>query len=547
MFLKAGPDGSVQSVQQRPRRFLEAAAETAVFWDVDSCPNPSDDDILDYSLIDCNIISALQDHGYLGDVTIRAFSESNIIRDELFGTTGITLVPTDEGNRAEQIMHDMCLWITGHHRKQRANLMIISGAISNDLPRFVERIALLRSIGFNVIIAQPEIPSEALLSYVSDVWLWETLAAGGPSYNQTGSSQDDTVVFWDVEECPVADDTRLSVVYDNIISALENMGYHGRVSVTVYCPGDKLKHFAPFTTHVIGDQGSRADVIFRDVLDLASRRSEASNVMIISRGISEDSVYAKGLHLLRSLNYKVLLASPQSPSGEVLETVVAARWLWESLSAGGPPMDQTGSSQVVPQRVSSIVVSQTSASKQRVDNSFLFAAAVFWDVEDCPVALGLSPSLICDNIRSVLESKDFGYPGTVSFTAYGERNKLPDDFTSAGITFIPAGDREARATRIFEDLFTWAKTRREPSNFLIISRDITQDSAYAIAFQNLWLRRKNLLLAQPSSSGEDLGTVAAQWLWESLSSGGPPLTHSAPYGRRWPPLWNITSQANRRD
>lgn len=67
-----------------------AAAETAVFWDVDSCPNPSASD-LDVSLIDANIRSALQEHGYLGDVTIRAFSESNIISEEFLGTN-ITFV-----------------------------------------------------------------------------------------------------------------------------------------------------------------------------------------------------------------------------------------------------------------------------------------------------------------------------------------------------------------------------------------------------------------------------------------------------------------------
>lgn len=96
----------------------------------------------------------------------------------------------DERDRAEQIMGDLYLWVTGHCK--RANLMIISRHISDDLPTFVERITLLRSLGYHVIIAQPEKPSEALLSYVSFVWPWENLAAGRPPYDQTGSSQDDS-------------------------------------------------------------------------------------------------------------------------------------------------------------------------------------------------------------------------------------------------------------------------------------------------------------------------------------------------------------------
>lgn len=67
---------------------------------------------------------------------------------------------------------------------------------------------------------------------------------------------------------------------------------------------------------------------------------------------------------------------------------------------------------------------------------------------------------------------------------------------------------------------------RKPSNLMIISRDITQDSAYEMAFCILKLLHYNLLLAQPSSSGVVLPTC-------KMALGVPTIIP-----RR--PLWNMT-------
>lgn len=46
-----------------------------------------------------------------------------------------------------------------------------------------------------------------------------------------------TVVFWDVDECPIPEDLDPQSVYQNIRTALANKGYHGEVSIMAF--GDR--------------------------------------------------------------------------------------------------------------------------------------------------------------------------------------------------------------------------------------------------------------------------------------------------------------------
>ncbi|CAA7060431.1 unnamed protein product [Microthlaspi erraticum] len=491
-------------------------AETAVFWDVGSCPIPRG---VHLDTVYENIRSALANQGYRGNVTIGAFGARNKIRDDFFDA-GIIFIPAeeeDERDRVDQIMEDVYMWaIDIDHRSKPSNLLIISGDISDDLVTHAERSSHLKCENHNVLIAQRKKPSETLLNHVSFVWLRESLLAGGPphDHSQVDRSQVDTVVFWDVMDCPVASDIKPSVICDNIRSALKNMGYHGDVSFKAYGPLDKID-FTPLATHVSAHL--RTSVMFRDVLESAMKSDSKPsnlNLMILSRDMSEESAYGKAFHFLRSLNHNVLLAHPQiAPPGYLIENVTA-RWIWETLASGGAPT----SSQVFSKRVSS-----------RYDVSQSIAIAVFWDVWGCHVPDGLHPRLIRTKITSAL--KDNGYTtGRVSFTAYGERNRNWDDFTSAGIMVVPAGNKHARATRIFDDVLTWAKKRREPSNVMIIvSSYISQDPAFVVAFDVLRSLNHNVLLALPqSSSGELPITVAAQWLWETLAAGGPPALWRIP-------------------
>ncbi|CAN8245479.1 unnamed protein product [Cochlearia groenlandica] len=44
----------------------------------------------------------------------------------------------------------------------------------------------------------------------------------------------ETGVFWDVDDCPIPSDLTPALIYANIKSALENIGYKGSLSIVAY-------------------------------------------------------------------------------------------------------------------------------------------------------------------------------------------------------------------------------------------------------------------------------------------------------------------------
>ncbi|KAF2591154.1 hypothetical protein F2Q70_00041182 [Brassica cretica] len=54
-----------------------------------------------------------------------------------------------------------------------------------------------------------------------------TLSQRMPSVTTASYAEAKTVVFWDVDECPIPEDLDPQSVYQNIRTALANKGYHG--------------------------------------------------------------------------------------------------------------------------------------------------------------------------------------------------------------------------------------------------------------------------------------------------------------------------------
>ncbi|KAG7558682.1 hypothetical protein ISN45_Aa05g003170, partial [Arabidopsis thaliana x Arabidopsis arenosa] len=52
--------------------------------------------------------------------------------------------------------------------------------------------------------------------------------------------EDETVVFWNLEDYPIPSSANLDLIYPNIESALHKMGFHGHLSIMAF--GDKLYH-----------------------------------------------------------------------------------------------------------------------------------------------------------------------------------------------------------------------------------------------------------------------------------------------------------------
>ncbi|KAG7565888.1 NYN domain limkain-b1-type [Arabidopsis suecica] len=226
--------------------------------------------------------------------------------------------------------------------------------------------------------------------------------------------------------------------------------------------------------------------------------------------ISEDVSFVSSLIDLSKKENIVLLVQPQNASGRLLETAsetASLVWLWTSLSTGGSPIDnQRGKSKVV-------IPSPTCSAE----------TGVFWDLDDCPIPDDLTPALIYDNIKVAL--KNVGYNGKVSIVAYSVANQTKEDFDFVNIKLINPGTSQEKVNMMFKDVYMWGINHRdEPTNLMVISKDISQDVDFVSALVQLSKKENNILLAHPrNTSGVLLRTASSVWLWTSLSTGGSPL------------------------
>ncbi|CAA7029561.1 unnamed protein product [Microthlaspi erraticum] len=153
---------------------------------------------------------------------------------------------------------------------------------------------------------------------------------------------------------------------------------------------------------------------------------------------------------------------------------------------------------------------------------------VFWDVEDCPIPDGQDPESVAINIRSALANN--GYGGEVTIWAYGEKYQVQDFYESAGIKLFPQGDDYARYREMDLAVFDWMhESRPELTNMMMVSGDKLRFTRVLGMCNDLC---HNILLTQPQDSPRGCSDctsplsaiVSAEWIWESLSAGGDPIT-----------------------
>ncbi|XP_060167412.1 uncharacterized protein LOC132598507 [Lycium barbarum] len=158
-------------------------------------------------------------------------------------------------------------------------------------------------------------------------------------------------VWWDIENCQVQRGSDPHAIAQNISSALVNMNYCGPVSISAYGDTTKISSSVQQAlnstgiglNHVpAGVKDASDKKILVDMLFWAVDNPAPANYLLISG----DRDFSNALHQLRMRRYNILLAQPQKAS---VPLIAAAKtvWLWTSLSAGGPPLTNSESSQLV--------------------------------------------------------------------------------------------------------------------------------------------------------------------------------------------------------
>ncbi|KAL5561090.1 hypothetical protein UlMin_030837 [Ulmus minor] len=160
-------------------------AKTSVWWDIENCQVPKG---CDSHTIAQNISSALVKMKYCGPVSISAYGDTNRIPSSVqqaLSSTGIGLnhVPAGVKDASDKkILVDMLFWAVDNPAP--ANYLLISG--DRDFSNCLHQLRMRR---YNILLAQPQKASAALIAAAKSVWLWTSLSAGGPPLTTGESSQ----------------------------------------------------------------------------------------------------------------------------------------------------------------------------------------------------------------------------------------------------------------------------------------------------------------------------------------------------------------------
>ncbi|KAL0772196.1 hypothetical protein YC2023_051827 [Brassica napus] len=68
-----------------------------------------------------------------------------------------------------------------------------------------------------------------------------------------------------------------------------------------------------------------------------------------------------------------------------------------------------------------------------------------------------------------------GHRGPVTFNAYGDITGRDFESTDIKLNHFPAGEKNARHTKMLEDIVAWAAEHPEPSTLMLVMSDISQD------------------------------------------------------------------------
>ncbi|KAL0867085.1 hypothetical protein Bca101_046203 [Brassica carinata] len=295
-----------------------------------------------------------------------------------------------------------------------------------------------------------------------------------------------------MDDSPIPDGLDPTSVLEFIKLAFENFGYLGslikvraygkdRSELVSYCRAAGI-----FLQNRVSKVGyAEVDNMLVDILTWGLYNPAPSNLMVISKNITEETELVGVLGDLKLLNYNILVASVgEDASGDLV--CLSAR-----LFGGGKPVDQSISSHGVSNKLAHVA-----------------NTGVFWNLDDCEIPDHID---IYQNVKSALVNQ--GCHGQVSIWAYCEEDKEP----LPGITFVSTGDAAARFKKMLRDILFWAlqnpvhRPRTTVPSLMVIS-NISRNIEVASVLQLLVSRDYNVLLTVP----DEKEYICSVWLYPRL-------------------------------
>lgn len=164
--------------------------DITVFWDIDHCKISNGKNIGEVAE---NVKKALRDSNHTGKVSMMAYGDTSLIKDELESAEIEPIhVPIGEDNKnytKAELLLSLWGWVIDH-RDERSNILLILGDMSQR-SEFTRCVFSLKMRNFNILLSQPPFPTPkgALLAAGSKIWFWSCLADGGAPIPETQLSE----------------------------------------------------------------------------------------------------------------------------------------------------------------------------------------------------------------------------------------------------------------------------------------------------------------------------------------------------------------------
>ncbi|WZY85155.1 hypothetical protein YC2023_031539 [Brassica napus] len=372
-------------------------------------------------------------------------------------------------------------------------------------------------------------------------------------------------VWWDMKDCPIPEGYDARRVRPSIERAFNKRGYSTcPVSITAYgdqnqTPCHVLRGLSSTGVAVAHTKSeSTRSVMYRDMVEWRGQNPPPGTMMIISDQVGGDLSWDLA-RLQQRTRYQLFLAYSIKPCNDLF-LLYRANWRWEQLleEEGAAPLVVGGLSSAAmfyckscnfdcqslekfrkhlssykhgmeeainPPNTELSCVTETWAKNYPATPEHATAKIlVLWNMNDCPIPEGYDACGVRPSIERAL--KEVGYTGPVSITAYADQKQTPDHhllaLSSTGVDYAHTLPSAVEYSRMITDFEEWAEDNPAPASIMIISNELALRKSHSSRLcRKLQESNYKCFLAYSVRPFKmPVLLTSAEWLWESLLSGG---------------------------
>ncbi|CAH2073667.1 unnamed protein product [Thlaspi arvense] len=475
--------------------------DTQVFWNLDDYPIPDDADLCYFRR---NIEQALPTLGFAGYTNFEAYGDRMNHGRALMREAEIKYHIPERGDKTAVFKMPVDMIICAAKRGPSNFLIIAKQSPESEWRRVIQ---CLQSRNHTAIVVD-DTAQEALFGSLESVLeCTRVLSRENPTSNNpqildfteriTPVEGDNTVVFWDVVDCPFPPDcSHPDVIYSKIQKALHERGSVGEISIWVYVDekngswsGEYLRNKTwDSRIYFLPGGASRPQRMLDDMflweMDCLVDHPDPANMIVVSDEARKGTDFFSRLGYLKSSSSVCLVTPTQH-----VNTPESPEW---------------------PGSLLALFRSESKRSEPHTEHEVEEKIQVFWNSDEYPPPEGRNVFEMGSVIGVRLE--EMGFRGLPEIWAYGDRlNLSAEDLREGGIEYhLPARGDNSASFRMPLDMIFCAATRG-PSKILVIAKQSPEGELQRVQ-QCLKSRNFTLLVVV-----DDIAQRRPFWHEESLA------------------------------